>query len=85
MKHEELLKLKRTIIKARKAHKLNQAKFWKRLGCTQSAGSRYESAKNDPRNIPQPVVLLFNLVYGPKPLAKLAKLREVSVDALQSA
>ena len=34
--------------------------FWKRVGVTQSGGSRYESG----RNIPRPVQLLLTLVYG---------------------
>lgn len=39
---------------------LNQTKFWGRIGVTQSAGSRYETG----RNIPPPVRLLLDLVYG---------------------
>lgn len=77
------MKLKTKILKARKSRHENQAVFWKRLGVTQSGGSRYENM--DPehaRNIPASVAILFDLVYGPKPIAKLAKLRGTTVDEL---
>jgi transcriptional regulator with XRE-family HTH domain len=41
----------------RKSQGLNQSNFWKRLGITQSGGSRYESG----RNVPNPVKLLLAL------------------------
>ncbi|MBS0174927.1 MAG: helix-turn-helix transcriptional regulator [Nitrospira sp.] len=44
----------------RRKHQMNQLEFWKRVGVTQSGGSRYESG----RNIPRPVQLLLTLVYG---------------------
>ncbi len=43
----------------RKAAGLNQLEFWRRLGVTQSGGSRYESG----RNMPKPVRELLRLVY----------------------
>lgn len=39
---------------------LNQSDFWKRVGITQSGGSRYESG----RRVPKPVELLLCVVYG---------------------
>ena len=42
----------------RRKHQMNQLEFWKRVGVTQSGGSRYESG----RNIPRPVQLLLTLV-----------------------
>ena len=39
---------------------LNQAEFWGPLNVTQSGGSRYESG----RDMPGPVKLLVNIVYG---------------------
>lgn len=38
---------------------LNQSEFWKRIGVTQSGGSRYETG----RAMPKPVAMLFELVY----------------------
>jgi len=40
--------------------KMNQTDFWKRLGVTQSGGSRYESGRNPGK----PVQMLFALAYG---------------------
>ena len=59
----------------------NQTTFWRRFGCTQSAGSRYESG----RDLPEPVQLLITLeimgVIGPDDLARaharLARARRV--------
>jgi|KBSMisStandDraft_5_1062788.scaffolds.fasta_scaffold668325_2 transcriptional regulator with XRE-family HTH domain len=42
---------------------VSQAKFWKRLGVTQSGGSRYECG----RTIPRTVHLLMQLAYSPNP------------------
>ena len=39
-------------------HDMNQSEFWKRLGITQSGGSRYEAG----RNVPKPVQLLLALI-----------------------
>ena len=44
----------------RKALGMTQTKFWKRLGVTQSAGSRYE--KRGSNNIPNAVKLLLALI-----------------------
>ena len=52
---------------------LNQARFWTRLGITQSGGSRYEVGS---RRIPLHVALLVTLVYGRDPMKTLRKLRE---------
>ena len=41
----------------RKSQGMNQTDFWKRLGITQSGGSRYEAG----RNVPNPVKLLLAL------------------------
>lgn len=46
------------LVDYRKSRGLNQANFWKKLGITQSGGSRYESG----RNVPNPVKLLLALV-----------------------
>jgi len=67
------------VVKTRHKRNENQSVFWSRLGVTQSGGSRYESG----RRIPKPIVLLFELIYGKKPLTKLAKLREVTLDDLR--
>lgn len=40
--------------------KLNQTEFWRRVGVTQSAGSRYESG----RPIPRPLATLLTIAYG---------------------
>lgn len=46
----------------RKALGLNQVEYWKKVGITQSGGSRYESD----RNIPEPVQMLADLVHLPE-------------------
>lgn len=51
--HLNLLK----IANYRHSMQLNQTAFWRRFGCTQSGGCRYESG----REIPEPVVLLLIL------------------------
>lgn len=84
--NEVNLKIKARIIKARKQRHESQTTFWKRLGVTQSGGSRYESTDGAYlRNIPGPVITLFELVYGNKPVARLAKLRGVTVADLVAA
>ena len=45
---------------ARTKAKMNQSDFWKRIGVTQSGGSRYETGRTPGK----PVQLLFALVYG---------------------
>lgn len=44
----------------RKQIGLRQDLFWKRVGITQSGGSRYETG----RNIPMPVQILLTITYG---------------------
>jgi transcriptional regulator with XRE-family HTH domain len=44
----------------RKATGLSQAEFWRRVGVTQSGGSRYENG----RPLPKPVRTLLVLAYG---------------------
>ena len=46
----------------RKTLKLQQTAFWGRIGVTQSGGSRYEAG----RDIPEPTLILLNIVYGSK-------------------
>lgn len=48
-----------SIIDIRTKHGLNQSEFWKRVGVTQSGGSRYENG----RPMPLPTAMLFELVY----------------------
>ena len=49
-------------IALRQRHNLNQTEFWKRVGVSQSGGSRYESGRK-----PGPSVMkLIRLVYGTK-------------------
>lgn len=55
----------------RKKLGLNQSDFWKPLGVTQSGGSRYESG----RNIPKPIQLLLEVVYGKSGENLLVELR----------
>ena len=43
----------------RKALKLNRQDFWKKLGTTQSGGSRYETE----HRLPDPIRLLMPIVY----------------------
>lgn len=47
----------RNIARYRKSTELNQGHFWQKFGCTQSAGSRYESD----REIPNPLAMLLLL------------------------
>lgn len=55
--------------------RMNQGEFWRRLGVTQSGGSRYETG----RNIPQPVRRLLALADG-NPSDQIAVLRTIGVD-----
>lgn len=56
------------LYRLRRKTRLNQHDFWKQVGVTQSAGSRYESG----RPVPEPVLILIDLVYVQKlPLKKL--------------
>lgn len=48
------------LVALRIAKKVNQSEFWKRVGVTQSGGSRYESG----RRMPTPVQMLVDLAYG---------------------
>ena len=58
----------------RKSRKLSQAKFWNRVGITQTTGCRYENAKLE---LPAPIAVLLTIAYG--------NLREArrTVDALR--
>lgn len=44
----------------RNRRQLNQTEFWRRVGVSQSGGSRYESG----RAIPRPVQKLLAIAYG---------------------
>ena len=46
----------------RRSLDINQTEFWNRLGCTQSAGNRYENG----RTVPKSVAGLAHLVYVEK-------------------
>ena len=46
-------------LKIRLAHEESQSVFWKRLGCTQSGGSRYENG----RALPGPLRLLLRALH----------------------
>jgi DNA-binding transcriptional regulator YiaG len=50
---------------------VNQFQFWKRLGISQSGGSRYECG----RQIPRTVQLLMQLAYGKNPEQALKRIR----------
>lgn len=58
----------------RKKQGSNQSEFWRKLGVTQSGGSRYESG----RTIPEPVQVLLQIAYGTsaQAAAMVAWLRE---------
>lgn len=61
---------------------LNQLDFWKRVGVTQSGGSRYESG----RNMPKPVRELVRLVHVEQiDLAKINRDDLVMVSYLKEA
>lgn len=46
----------------RTRRRLNQTEFWRRVGVSQSGGSRYESG----RAIPRSVQMLLRIAYGTK-------------------
>ena len=46
----------------RNRRRLNQTEFWRRVGVSQSGGSRYESG----RAIPRSVQMLLRIAYGTK-------------------
>lgn len=46
----------------RNRRQLNQTEFWRRVGVSQSGGSRYESG----RAIPRSVQMLLRIAYGTK-------------------
>jgi transcriptional regulator with XRE-family HTH domain len=50
---------------------VSQSKFWKRLGISQSGGSRYECG----RAIPLTVYLLMQLAYSRNPEQTLKRIR----------
>ncbi|WP_374479480.1 cupin domain-containing protein [Zoogloea sp.] len=62
------------IVRLRQRSGLIQKQFWGRLSVTQSGGSRYESG----RDVPEHVLALLHLAYGPvdEAQALLMKLRE---------
>jgi hypothetical protein len=59
--------------------RLNQSDFWRRVGVSQSAGSRYEMGLMP---IPKPVRMLLELAYGPNAVANLSRLRGHRVKPL---
>ena len=61
----------------RNRRQLNQTEFWRRVGVSQSGGSRYESG----RNIPRPVQILLAAKHG-KAAAKREALAVVGVEAV---
>lgn len=63
----------------RKRLGLSQTEFWTKIGVTQSAGSRYEAG----REMPAPTKTLVALMFGPRPIKTLAKLRGVQVEQLR--
>ena len=50
---------------------VSQKQFWKRLGISQSGGSRYECG----RTIPRTVYLLMQLAYSANPEQTLKRIR----------
>ena len=50
----------------RTRRRLNQTEFWRRVGVSQSGGSRYESG----RAIPRSVQMLLRIAYGTKAQSK---------------
>lgn len=57
---------------------LDQTNFWKRVGITQSGGSRYE---NNERRVPKPVESLLRLVYVEKVDINTVKHEDVELVA----
>ena len=52
----------------RNRRQLNQTEFWRRVGVSQSGGSRYESG----RAIPRSVQMLLRIAYGTEKQAEAA-------------
>lgn len=52
----------------RTRRRLNQTEFWRRVGVSQSGGSRYESG----RAIPRSVQMLLRIAYGTEKQAEAA-------------
>ena len=50
---------KQELVALRHSTGLNQTQFWKKVGLTQSTGSRYENG----RTLPKPVATLVHLIY----------------------
>jgi transcriptional regulator with XRE-family HTH domain len=70
------------LVEYRKAQGLdvNQSAFWRRIGITQSGGSRYETG----RNVPKPVQLLLALIdLGIVTDESLEKARKLIIKANQ--
>jgi transcriptional regulator with XRE-family HTH domain len=65
---------KKAVREIRRTLGMNQLIFWRRIGVTQSGGSRYETG----RSMPKPVKTLLQLAYGTDAEARAAfnKLRE---------
>lgn len=57
------------LLATRKRLGMNQTEFWAPLGVTQSAGSRYESVKQEKqgRTIPAPLAMMVDLFYFTQP------------------
>lgn len=63
----------------RQSKEMTIESFWKPIGVTKSAGSRYETSD---RNLPEPVMNLLFSVYGYRPGVKDARnLKRVNVTA----
>jgi predicted transcriptional regulator len=56
----------------RRELQLSQVEFWKRLGISQSGGSKYELGR---RKFPRKMQLLMELLYGPSPATTLKRMR----------
>jgi DNA-binding transcriptional regulator YiaG len=52
--------------------KIGQSEFWKRVGTTQSTGSRYEHGN---RTIPKTMRILLTLAYSHNPMPVFNRLR----------
>ena len=59
----------------RKRLKMTQREFWKRIGMTQSAGSRYEVGNIA---IPKTLRMLITLAYSRNPMPFLNQLRKLA-------
>lgn len=60
--------------------KMTQKEFWRSLGVTQGAGSRYEA---DEVEIPKPVQLLMHAMYVNKKAGDAAKVRRAAAKAVK--